>query len=421
MTAAIQAAIDVVYAAGGGDVIIPQGNYAVTSIVRVWAGPVSVNIRGAGKFATLLTKIGATTSPILDFSSATLQTPYFVIEDLSIVGNGNLDHDGIRITQLARFVLQRVSIFLCDTALDNVGSLVFTAYNLTMGSNNIGYKCRKSTSYEPNLVQFFSSQVQSSTTFGIDIGDADQVSFLGCDFEHNGTTADTGTGAVIIRDTIDDDAATPNITFTNCWWENNKGLAIKVEAATNGTVHFKDCHMYSLTADSNKMDVGAIKLLQLNNYHANGHTPTVTSAATSTIIIGGLGTASYVDNSTTTYIGSSIYSKSISATGVVTDTGQVGSFSFLSASPGVASVGGYNYDSAKKEPLNLFCTHVQFPKNTTAELNAIGNLVNTDPGKVQGAMVFDTTANIPMYATGAQDNSTWVGEKAGSTVTLTPA
>jgi hypothetical protein len=58
---------------------------------------------------------------------------------------------------------------------------------------------------------------------------------------------------------------------------------------------------------------------------------------------------------------------------------------------------------------------------TTAELSAIADPINTDGSKNDGVMVWDTTANIPMYATGLADASTWVGEKAGSTITITPA
>ena len=57
---------------------------------------------------------------------------------------------------------------------------------------------------------------------------------------------------------------------------------------------------------------------------------------------------------------------------------------------------------------------------TTANLQDVSHIVNISDDKVEGSMVFDTTADIPMYATGAADASTWVGEKAGSTITLSP-
>lgn len=52
---------------------------------------------------------------------------------------------------------------------------------------------------------------------------------------------------------------------------------------------------------------------------------------------------------------------------------------------------------------------------TDAELNAIANAINTDAGKVQGAMVYNTSTDNPVYATGAADGSVWV-DGAGTTV-----
>ena len=52
---------------------------------------------------------------------------------------------------------------------------------------------------------------------------------------------------------------------------------------------------------------------------------------------------------------------------------------------------------------------------TDTELNAIANAINTDPGKVQGSMVFNTTQNTPVWAVGSADGSVWV-DGTGTTV-----
>ena len=52
---------------------------------------------------------------------------------------------------------------------------------------------------------------------------------------------------------------------------------------------------------------------------------------------------------------------------------------------------------------------------TTAELVAIADAVNTSPGKVNGAMVFNTTTDKPVIATGASDAAVWV-DATGATV-----
>lgn len=52
---------------------------------------------------------------------------------------------------------------------------------------------------------------------------------------------------------------------------------------------------------------------------------------------------------------------------------------------------------------------------TTANLNDITNVVNTAAGKVQGAVVYNSTTDNPVYATGSADGSTWV-DGAGTLV-----
>lgn len=62
--------------------------------------------------------------------------------------------------------------------------------------------------------------------------------------------------------------------------------------------------------------------------------------------------------------------------------------------------------------------YIQLRTNTAAEIGAIGNAVNTT-GKAAGTIVFDTTNNRLMIATGANANSTWV--RADGSNAVTPA
>lgn len=60
-------------------------------------------------------------------------------------------------------------------------------------------------------------------------------------------------------------------------------------------------------------------------------------------------------------------------------------------------------------------TYLQLKTATDAELNAIANAINTAAGKIQGAVVYNTDTDNPVYAVGAADGSVWV-DGAGSTV-----
>jgi len=48
---------------------------------------------------------------------------------------------------------------------------------------------------------------------------------------------------------------------------------------------------------------------------------------------------------------------------------------------------------------------------TTAALDAVGNAINTAAGKVQGAMVYNTDTDNPVYAVGNADGDIWVDGK----------
>jgi hypothetical protein len=62
--------------------------------------------------------------------------------------------------------------------------------------------------------------------------------------------------------------------------------------------------------------------------------------------------------------------------------------------------------------------YIQLRTVTAAQLAAIGNAVNTS-GKVAGTIVFETTNNRLMVATGPNANSTWV--RADGSNAVTPA
>lgn len=302
MTASIQAAIDTVYAAGGGDVIIPAGDYGITSLSKVWDAEITVNIRGEGAGSTILRKIGATTSPVIDFSADSLIVHYSSMSDIYIIGNAKA-HDGIRLTQLARFNLNRVKVVACDNAFDNVGALVGNFYDCYFESSNIGYRARESVDVPiraPNAIQFFGGGIYSNTSFGVDLGDGAGVHFYGTDIEFNGTTGYLATGAVIIRDTVDDESGTGVISFTNCWLESNLGMTVEIEDANNICVTFRGTMLLG-SESGNAMNCGVIKHLLLENVSAASIGDTVTSDATRTTIVGGT-IHTYTDNSTTTFL-----------------------------------------------------------------------------------------------------------------------
>lgn len=64
--------------------------------------------------------------------------------------------------------------------------------------------------------------------------------------------------------------------------------------------------------------------------------------------------------------------------------------------------------------VDIVATALALPVRTSAELAAVGDLINT-VGKAQGVVVYDSTLDNPVYAAGAAAGDIWV-DGAGTTV-----
>lgn len=286
-TAAIQAAIDAVFNAGGGTVYLPIGTYLVSSIVKNWPGAVTVNIRGAGKRATKLKKKTGTLSPILDLSAdLSVLDVYIELSDFWIEGNAKTNN-GIKATRLARWSMRNLLIESCDVGIDNYGSLVFSAYDCTIQSNSYGYRSQKSGTIRANLAQFFGGQIGANTILGMDIGDASGVHIYGTDLSANGTAGNTATGAIMLRATMDDETGYSSFSFNGGWLEANYGWALQTENCAGLFVSLRD-----VVASGNEAgrvaNIASIFSCEINNMDSGSTGDTVNIAATRSVVIGGL-------------------------------------------------------------------------------------------------------------------------------------
>jgi hypothetical protein len=253
-TAAIQAAVDYVFSAGGGTLAFPTGTYRVTTIVKVWTSAITLNLVGEGKRSTKILKLGGATDPIFDFSSVpgVLET-YSEISDMWIDGN-NIAAAGIRLTNWARGVIRNVNIDRCVRGLHSRGALVFSVYDCTIQSNVYGYYCEKSVdNIYSNLVQFFGGQISANSTWGMYVSQASGVHVIGTDLSANGTTANPSTGAIYVNPDVDDETGYATFSLDNVWLEVNKGIALRVDAATGLFLTVKDV---TFAANENSAEIG---------------------------------------------------------------------------------------------------------------------------------------------------------------------
>lgn len=286
-TVAIQAAIDAVFNAGGGTVYIPTGTYLVSSIVKNWIGAVTVNIQGAGKRSTKLKKKTGTLTPVLDLSAdLSVLDVYIELSDFWIEGNAKTNN-GIRATRLARWSMRNLLIESCDVGIDSFGSLVGSLYDCTLQSNSYGYRSQKSGTIRANLIQFFGGQIGANTILGMDIGDASGVHIYGTDLSANGTAANTATGAIMLRTTMDDETGYSTFSFNGGWLEANYGWAFQTENCAGLFVTLRD--VFASSNESGRVaNIASIFSSEITNMDAGTTGDTVNIAASRSIVTGGL-------------------------------------------------------------------------------------------------------------------------------------
>jgi len=281
-TVAIQAAIDAVYNAGGGTLFFPSGTYLVTSIVRNWANPITVNLQGEGKRSTVIKKFDASTTPLFDLSGiASMLEPYSEISEMTLNAN-NVGANGIRATNFGRWVLRNVFITGCNRGLYCRGGLVFDVYDCTFQANQYGYYCEKSANNVfSNLVSFYGGQFSGNTTWGLYITQASGVHIVGTDISFNGTSGDVNTGGIYYDATMDDEIGYAIASIKNAWFEGNFGNGIKTGAV--GGLHFS-MRDTTLAGNFNPVTIGAIAMSEIINCFAGSTTDTIVVGAGRSII-----------------------------------------------------------------------------------------------------------------------------------------
>ena len=242
-TDAIQDAIDYCYTNNSGEVFIPAGTYSVTTLTKVFASSdKTVNIVGAGERATRFTKASGV-DPIFQWSTsgASPREIHCEFRDFMIDGAAQA-HDGIKLTDVARFKLRNVSIDSCDKAVHVLGGLIWEAEGGHWTTNNYGLYTRVSVApVYSNLIKLDSVFIQGSLTFAADVGKASGVKIVNCNF-------DGGVG-VIFRDTNDDEAGQTSCVVKDCWFEGTtSGWDIEVEDMTYSMVCLENNYHINPTA-----------------------------------------------------------------------------------------------------------------------------------------------------------------------------
>jgi hypothetical protein len=184
-TVAIQAAVDAAVTAGGGVVFFPKGTYLVTQILKVFSSTVRITLRGVGRDVSAISKYGAGTDTLIDFSVATIAGGHLVIEDLAVQGGSA---KGIALTNLAWFDINRVYFVASTVGLDLHGAITGLIRNCNFYVNVVGIKADKTTGQGgSNFIKIKDCVFGGNSELAIDWIRDDGLYMENCDLEVNGT------------------------------------------------------------------------------------------------------------------------------------------------------------------------------------------------------------------------------------------
>lgn len=246
-TAAIQAAINAVNAAGGGVVAFPAGTYLVGSLT----GYPNVALLGAGRESAIL-KANANSINILTVTGTATDSAYEVahaspVVDLGFDANGHTGCEGIAWIGVAYFTVERCTFDGFTVGVEFYGSLQGRVDDCKFLSNATGIKYDAQTigyyggTLPPNRVSVTWSTFYYNTSRAVDFAGGEQLILDSCEFGDNGTAANASTAAVWFAGSGDPNG--PGLSMRDCWIEANHGkAAVNIADSSSNLRHsLSDC------------------------------------------------------------------------------------------------------------------------------------------------------------------------------------
>ena len=232
-TAAIQACINAVVAAGGGTVFIPAGDYLVTPSTLLFnATGIALIIQGAGMYATTLTvpSFGTNSQWVLKTNLAQSNTTNFCLRDLAISGPGGSSPAGTGLYMGGEYEnadIRNVYFNGLNTCLvlENIYMSSFT--NLHFNNYVVGVTGTNTTDANDNTFSscYFADgpEVSPAVAYPIISLGMGYNSFIACDFESSGYIKQ-----------VDMTGGSGFDTFVGCRWERcNSGTSSWLKVGNN--------------------------------------------------------------------------------------------------------------------------------------------------------------------------------------------
>ena len=306
-TAAIQAAIDVVAAAGGGKVFLPAGTYKLTSTLTIEAN--DVYLIGAGKDTAILKAYQTDSTNALDVIGSGGQSN-IRLADFGILGNALSGH-GLQINAGWLVSGEVKNMRIRDNGASGValtGGIYYWLFSNIHSRDNgdDGFLFEDNGTYWPNAVTMLNCIGNANTGNGFNLDTANGINIIG-------GTAEGNTGSGIRLDT------TEEVHVLGTWLENNTAGGITVTDNTNaptlmpgkisGAVDYGKGNGVYLTPSRNRtQDSHEVIVSNLFDtaYIPNlmiGRGNILTLPASQMALSGGAGTATLVDDARSLFIG----------------------------------------------------------------------------------------------------------------------
>ena len=278
-------------------------------------------------------------------------------------------------------------VAVADSSSTRLGGIGFFGSDEALTSIHIGIGA---TWWSTNEVAEFTSSyvgIKNGTPFRVyDGGDTDYVQF-----DHDGTDL--------------------NMAGTNTTDWNISGFTTIQAGAVNADFAAITATSYGGITEANLLDKSAVEQISgawvmtsdLTFNMANGYVNAATDAQNFAIIFGA--TYSAASNPYIRGYGGSAASNA----GLLTYSVPPGGQHLITASTNGDVLFGSAITHIKANQ------YIQLHTATDTQLNDVTHAINTAAGKIQGAMVYNTTQDVPVYAVGNADASVWV-DGAGTTV-----
>lgn len=201
-TAAINACLAAVIAAGGGAMVLPQGNAKCSGITTGNINATRINfgliIRGCGKNRTSITQTGTNANGLFYIAGTTPGSGVptslqLVLKDFSLKGSGFTDF-GLVLDGIASFNIDGITCEGFSRGLYIHSSLIGTVKHSGFQGNTSGIVLAlNGTAAYNNNITFEKCIVGGNSKYGWDIGSANGIQIRECDIESNGVVAPTST------------------------------------------------------------------------------------------------------------------------------------------------------------------------------------------------------------------------------------